>query len=60
MFCDLRSCKEVKRNNCEINESQHFPGDAEESHRNLWEKILVLETDIFQKLPAHDIRLLTA
>jgi hypothetical protein len=57
---DLRSCKEVERNNCEINESQHFPGEAEENHRNLSEKILVMERDLNPKHPAHEIRLLAA
>jgi len=57
---DLRSCKEVERNNCEINESQHFPGEAEENQRRLREKILLLGTDKNPKSPAHEIRLQTA
>jgi hypothetical protein len=60
MFCDLRSCKEVERNNCEINESQHFPGGAKENHRNLSEKILMMATDPNPKPPAHEIRHLAA
>jgi hypothetical protein len=55
MFCGLRSYKEV-----EINESQHFPGGAEENNRNLREKILVMERDLNPKLLAHETRLLAA
>jgi hypothetical protein len=60
MCCDLRSGKEVGRNNCEINETQPFPGGAEENHRNLSEKILLLERDLNPKPPSHEIRLLAA
>jgi hypothetical protein len=60
MFCGLRSYKEVERNNCEINESQHFPGGTEENNRNLSEKILVMGRDPNPKLLAHETRLLAA
>jgi hypothetical protein len=34
----------MERNNCEINEFQHFPGGAEENHRNHSEKRSQSET----------------
>ena len=49
----------MERNSCEINKSQHVPGEPEEKHRNLREEILLLETDINPKPTAHEIRLLT-